>query len=111
MYRNRGEFLAPIQGRIVKSDSDEEQGGVLDCSSADYEMELYDSIPSKMARYPSNEEFDADDALKTTFGLSITTPAQIQVSSGNSESDQLGVGIDNLSQNEMERPGFESYEF
>ena len=72
------------------------------------DIDMIESIPNNLARYPSNEEFDKENALKTSFGLSQSNAKLSQLNqSFNSECDQLGVMVDNQIADEMERISFE----
>lgn len=73
----------------------------------DIDIEMLDNIPNNMTRYPSNEDFDKDSALKSSFGL-FSSQSSFPMNKGfNSESDQLGVMVENSAQNEQERISFE----
>jgi hypothetical protein len=91
----------------VEYDNSEEQGGVLHSPCDEFDVDMIDTIPNNLARYPSNEEFDPENALKSSFGLTGPQCSLSLNKSINSESDQLGVMIDGDDQNEMERSSFE----
>lgn len=89
------------QGTVIEPNCCDEQGDVFDPEEDEQEIKQPLEEFSELKRFPSNDNFNKDDALLKTFGVQETS--QNDISDVMPESEQLGVIIDSQVQNELER--------